>query len=207
MRTMWTFTVKNKIKVAMLFFSVLCLVMLTNIQEQRLVKRINESVTSLYADRLVVADYIHQLSNRMEKLLVLLSATDLLAKEVNLELEKINQLNALYEKTVLTDKENINFNKFKIYIQQITENVKDKDHVKVIEISKHARQTLETLSSIQLEEGKVKLDEVLSMTSTSRLISYIEIVILIIIAVLIQILVFSAKVDMGAKVPKDHNLN
>ncbi|UZJ64749.1 hypothetical protein OKW96_20840 [Sphingobacterium sp. KU25419] len=61
---------------------------------------------------------------------------------------------------------------------------------------------METLSSIQVEEGKVKLDEVLSMTSTSRLMSYIEIVILIVIAVLIQILVFSAKVDMGAKVPK-----
>ena len=204
---MWTFTVKNKIKVAMLFFSVLCLVMLTNIQEQRLVKRINESVTSLYSDRLVVADYIHQLSNRMEKLLIILSASDFSAKEVNLELEKINQLNTLYAKTVLTDKENVNFNEFKVYIQQITQSINATDHAKAIEISKQARQSLETLSSIQLEEGKVKLDEVLSMTSTSRLISYIEIVILIVIAVLIQILVFSAKVDMGAKVPKDHNLN
>lgn len=204
---MWTFTVKNKIKAAMLFFSVLCLVMLTNIQEQRLVKRINESVTSLYSDRLVVADYIHKLSNRMEKLLILLSATNFASKEVNLELEKINQLTTLYEKTVLTDKENVNFIKFKISIQHITQNVNAIDHAQAIEISKHARQTLETLSSIQLEEGKVKLDEVLRMTSTSRLMSYIEIVILIVIAVLIQILVFSAKVEMGAKVPKDHHLN
>lgn len=204
---MWTFTVKNKIKAAMLFFSVLCLVMLTNIQEQHLVKRINESVTSLYSDRLVVADYIHKLSNRMEKLLVLLSATQYSSKDVNLELDKINQINTLYEKTVLTDKENINFNKFKIYIQQIAKNVNATDHAKAIDISKQARQTLETLSSIQLEEGKVKLDEVISMTSRSRLMSYIEIVILIVIAILIQILVFSAKVEMGAKVPKDHNLN
>lgn len=191
----------------MLFFSVLCLVMLTNIQEQHLVKRINESVTSLYSDRLVVADYIHKLSNRMEKLLVLLSATQYSFKDVNLELDKINQINTLYEKTVLTDKENVNFNKFKIYIQQIAQNVNATDHTKAIEISKQARQTLETLSSIQLEEGKVKLDEVISMTSRSRLMSYIEIVILIVIAILIQILVFSAKVEMGAKVPKDHNLN
>ncbi|UPZ35580.1 MCP four helix bundle domain-containing protein [Sphingobacterium sp. PCS056] len=207
MRTMWTFTVKNKIKVAMLFFSVLCLVMLTNIQEQRLVKRINESVTSLYSDRLVVGDYIHKLSNRMDKLLILLSTANFSPKEVHSELKKIDQLNTLYEKTVLTDKENINFNKFKIYIQQITQNFNATDHAQAIEISKYARQTLETLSSIQVEEGKVKLDEVLSMTSTSRLMSYIEIVILIVIAVLIQILVFSAKVDMGAKVPKDHRLN
>lgn len=204
---MWTFTVKNKIKAAMLFFSVLCLVMLTNIQEQHLVKRINESVTSLYSDRLVVADYIHKLSNRMEKLLILFSTANYSSKEINLELNKINELNSLYEKTVLTDKENVNFNKFKIYIQQITHNVNDSDHAKAIEISKQALQTLETLSSIQLEEGKVKLDEVMRMTSTSRLMSYIEIVILIVIAILIQILVFSAKVDMGAKVPKDHNLN
>lgn len=191
----------------MLFFSVLCLVMLTNIQEQHLVKRINESVTSLYSDRLVVADYIHQLSNRMEKLLVLLSAPQYSSKDVNLELDKIKQITTLYEKTVLTDKENVNFNTFKIYIQQIAQNVNATDHAKAIEISKQARQTLETLSSIQLEEGKVKLDEVISMTSRSRLMSYIEIVILIVIAVLIQILVFSAKVEMGAKVPKDHNLN
>lgn len=191
----------------MLFFSVLCLVMLTNIQEQHLVKRINESVTSLYSDRLVVADYIHKLSNRMEKLLILFSTANYSPKEINLELNKINELNSLYEKTVLTDKENVNFNKFKIYIQQITHNVNDSDHAKAIEISKQARQTLETLSSIQLEEGKVKLDEVMRMTSRSRLMSYIEIVILIVIAILIQILVFSAKVDMGAKVPRDHNLN
>jgi len=191
----------------MLFFSVLCLVMLTNIQEQHLVKRINESVTSLYSDRLVVGDYIHQLSNRMEELLILLSETSFSPKDVNLELKKINQLNTLYEKTVLTDKENINFNEFKIYIQQITQHVNSMDYANAIEISKHARQTLETLSSIQLEEGKVKLDEVLRMTSTSTLMSYIEIVILIVIAVLIQILVFSAKADMSAKVPKDHNLN
>lgn len=191
----------------MLFFSVLCLVMLTNIQEQHLVKRINESVTSLYSDRLVVADYIHKLSNRMEKLLVLLSAPQYSSKAVNLELDKIKQINTLYEKTVLTDKENVNFNTFKIYIQQIAQNVNATDHAKAIEISKQARQTLETLSSIQLEEGKVKLDEVISMTSRSRLMSYIEIVILIVIAILIQILVFSAKVEMGAKVPKDHNLN
>jgi len=191
----------------MLFFSVLCLVMLTNIQEQHLVKRINESVTSLYSDRLVVADYIHKLSNRMEKLLVLLSAPQYSSKNVNLELDKIKQINTLYEKTVLTDKENVNFNTFKIYIQQIAQNVNATDHAKAIEISKQARQTLETLSSIQLEEGKVKLDEVISMTSRSRLMSYIEIVILIVIAILIQILVFSAKVEMGAKVPKDHNLN
>ncbi len=191
----------------MLFFSVLCLVMLTNIQEQHLVKRINESVTSLYSDRLVVADYIHKLSNRMEKLLVLLSAPQYSSKNVNLELDKIKQINTLYEKTVLTDKENVNFNTFKICIQQIAQNVNATDHAKAIEISKQARQTLETLSSIQLEEGKVKLDEVISMTSRSRLMSYIEIVILIVIAILIQILVFSAKVEMGAKVPKDHNLN
>ena len=191
----------------MLFFSVLCLVMLTNIQEQHLVKRINESVTSLYSDRLVVADYIHKLSNRMEKLLVLLSSPQYSSKDVNLELDKIKQINTLYEKTVLTDKENVNFNTFKICIQQIAQNVNATDHAKAIEISKQARQTLETLSSIQLEEGKVKLDEVISMTSRSRLMSYIEIVILIVIAILIQILVFSAKVEMGAKVPKDHNLN
>jgi len=182
-------------------------VMLTNIQEQHLVKRINESVTSLYSDRLVVADYIHKLSNRMEKLLVLLSSPQYSSKDVNLELDKIKQITTLYEKTVLTDKENVNFNTFKIYIQQIAQNVNATDHAKAIEISKQARQTLETLSSIQLEEGKVKLDEVISMTSRSRLMSYIEIVILIVIAILIQILVFSAKVEMGAKVPKDHNLN
>ena len=65
----------------MLFFSVLCLVMLTNIQEQRLVKRINESVTSLYSDRLVVGDYIHKLSNRMDKLLILLSTANFSPKK------------------------------------------------------------------------------------------------------------------------------
>jgi len=52
---MWTFAIKQKMTAAVLLFAVIVLVMLTNMREQRTAKRISTAVTSLYEDRLVVA--------------------------------------------------------------------------------------------------------------------------------------------------------
>lgn len=207
---MWAFTIKNKITAALLLFTVLCLVMLTNLQEQRMVSQINKAVTSIYEDRVVVGNYIMQLSNHSKTILSSFNEGDPtnLQQEISFQLKEIDSISNLYDQTILTETEQINFSQFKILCQEIKKYNDVADTVRVLALTKKADHILGILSSIQVEEGKSKLDEVLQMTNTSNILAYIEIVILIVIAILIQILVLSSKAVMTKKqMPSNHHLN
>jgi len=71
-RIIWAFAIKQKMTAAILLFTVIGLVMLTNIREQRIATQISTAVTSIYEDRLVVAQYILQLSKQMEGIITAL---------------------------------------------------------------------------------------------------------------------------------------
>lgn len=205
---MWAFAIKQKMTVAILLCTVLCLVMLTNIRERRNVARISTTVTSIYEDRLVVGLYILKLSKHIEGILAVLekggtSTTPLIGSH----LSDIHELNILYEKTLLTEAEKNNFERFKQLCQTISINNRPEEYDTVKIAASQAEGVLQTLSSIQIEEGKNQLDNVLSMTNLSSIISYIEMAILIIIAVIIQVLVLSSKTLLSATRPPNQNLN
>lgn len=205
---MWTFAIKQKMTAAILLFAVVGLVMLTNMREQRTTTRISVAVTSIYEDRLVVAQYILQLSKQMDGIISILEKKDdEITTQINDYLADVAVLNALYEKTTLTEIERTNFELFKQLCQTIALNNRVGDHVSVLSAARDAGDTLQTLSSIQVEEGKNQLDEVLNMTYFSNIFSYLELVILIVIAVIIQALVFASKTMRGIKKPADENLN
>ncbi|WP_172390056.1 MCP four helix bundle domain-containing protein, partial [Sphingobacterium shayense] len=201
---MWTFAIKQKMTAAVLLFAVIVLVMLTNMREQRTAKRISTAVTSLYEDRLVVAQYIHQLSKQMDGIIYVLEKEKTEDSiQINSYLREVATLNALYEKTTLTETEKINFEQFKKLCRTISQNYRTGDQTAVLLTARDAEKTLQTLSSIQVEEGKNKLDEVLDMTYFTNLFSYLELVILIVIAVIIQALVFASKTIRGIKKPSN----
>lgn len=205
---MWTFAIKQKMTAAVLLFAVIVLVMLTNMREQRTAKRISTAVTSLYEDRLVVAQYIHQLSKQMDGIIYVLEKEKTEDSiQINSYLREVATLNALYEKTTLTETEKINFEQFKKLCRTISQNYRTGDQTAVLLTARDAEKTLQTLSSIQVEEGKNKLDEVLDMTYFTNLFSYLELVILIVIAVIIQALVFASKTIRGIKKPSNEHLN
>ncbi|MGH2624591.1 MAG: MCP four helix bundle domain-containing protein, partial [Sphingobacterium sp.] len=157
---MWTFAIKQKMTAAALLFAVTVLVILTNLREQRSTERISASVTSLYEDRLVVAQYILQLSKQIDGIIATLEKEeDEITTKINNYLIKIKDLNALYEKTTLTEVEKINFERFKELCQAITLNNRNGNHSSVLQTATEAGDTLQTLSNIQVEEGKNKLDE------------------------------------------------
>jgi len=205
---MWTFAIKQKMTAAILLFTVIGLVMLTNMREQRTAKRISTAVTSIYEDRLVVAQYILQLSKQMEGIISGLEKDgDEVSTRINDHLADVATLNALYEKTILTETEQINFETFKQLCETISLNNKTGDHAATLSAARDAEDTLQTLSSIQVEEGKNQLDEVLNMTYFSNIFSYLELLILIVIAIIIQMLVFSSKTIRGIKKPTNEHLN
>jgi len=205
---MWTFAIKQKMTAAILLFTVIGLVMLTNMREQRIATRISTAVTSIYEDRLVVAQYILQLSKQMEGIIAILEKEDeKISARINDHLTDVTALNELYEKTILTDIERTNFEIFKQLCQTISRNNKIGDYSSALLAARDAGDTLQTLSSIQVEEGKNQLDDVLNMTSFSNILSYLELAILIVIAVIIQALVFASKTMMSVRKPKNENLN
>jgi hypothetical protein len=205
---MWTFAIKQKMTAAILLFSVIGLVMLTNMREQRIATRISIAVTSIYEDRLVVAQYILRLSKQMEGIITVLEKKeDEITTRINEHLANVATLNALYEETTLTEIEKTNFELFKQLCQTISHNNKIGDHTAALLAAHEAGETLQTLSSIQVEEGKNQLDEVLNMTNFSNMLSYLELVILIVIAVIIQMLVFASKTMISIKKPTHENLN
>ncbi|WP_139227623.1 MCP four helix bundle domain-containing protein [Sphingobacterium wenxiniae] len=193
---------------AILLFTVISLVMLTNMREQRIATQISTTVTSIYEDRLVVAQYILQLSKKIEGVITVLEREDNeITTRVHDYLVQIATLNDLYEKTFLTEIEKNNFEAFKQLCQDISKNNKTGNHDATLLAAREAGDTLQILSLIQVEEGKNQLDEVLNMTSFSNILSYLELAILIVIAVIIQVLVFASKTMMGAKKPTHENLN
>ncbi len=177
-------------------------------REQRIATRISTAVTSIYEDRLVVAQYILQLSKQMEGIIAILEKEDeKISARINDHLTDVTALNELYEKTILTDIERTNFEIFKQLCQTISRNNKIGDYSSALLAARDAGDTLQTLSSIQVEEGKNQLDDVLNMTSFSNILSYLELAILIVIAVIIQALVFASKTMMSVRKPKNENLN
>jgi hypothetical protein len=201
------FTTKNKIKSTTLIFSVLCLILLTNLQERMMIKRLNETVTSIYEDRVVVGNYILQLSNYVEEMVQLLKSNPPNNTYLLNILLKIDSINTAYNKTFLTEKEKINFIHFTQISDQIKSSIDNANFTDALNKGLEAGNILRVLSSIQVEEGKDKLDEVLAMTNTRSILSYLEIVIIIVISILIQKIILSTKPLVIKKAEHDHNLN
>jgi len=202
------FTAQNKIKTTTLIFSVLCLILVTNLQERMMIKRLNESVTSIYQDRVVVGNYILQLSNHIEEVVQILKLNNNSnLKYLNSLLTQIDSINVEYDKTYLTETEKVNFIKFTSYSTQLKSFINSSKISEALTASLEAEKILSVLSSIQVEEGKEKLDEVLGMTNTRSILSYLEIVIIIVISILIQKIILSTKPLVIKKLDEKHNLN
>lgn len=200
-------TNKNKIKTTTLIFSVLCLILLTNLQERMMIKRLNETVTSIYEDRVVVGNYILQLSNYIEEIVQSLKSNPSNNSYLINLLSKIDSINIAYDKTLLTEKEKINFIQFTQISEKMKKSIENGNFTDALNNGLQAENILRVLSSIQVEEGKDKLDEVLAMTNTRSILSYLEIVIIIVISILIQKIILSTKPLIIKKTENDHNLN
>lgn len=200
-------TNRNKIKTTTLIFSVLCLILLTNLQERMMIKRLNETVTSIYEDRVVVGNYILQLSNYIEEIVQSLKSNPSNNSYLINLLSKIDSINIAYDKTFLTVKEKINFIQFTQISEEMKKSIENGNFTDALNNGLQAENILRVLSSIQVEEGKDKLDEVLAMTNARSILSYLEIVIIIVISILIQKIILSTKPLIIKKTENDHNLN
>lgn len=193
---MWTFAIRNKAKAALLLCVVLGLVMLTNLSERRNASKITEAITSIYEDRLVVEGYVFELSQGLN-ILELYSGGMLKADEqrdAGLEsLKRMSDIITKYGATRLTPEEKKAFSHFSGLCNQMCKDMAAGNDTTLSELLPHAKEDLQKLSRIQLDVAQTQLNEVLSLTSFSAILSHFELAILIVIAVLIQMLIFSMR--------------
>lgn len=202
--------IRNKMTTALLLFVVIGLVIANNFNERKNSAEIIEGISSIYEDRLVVESYIFQYLHHFQQINSIID-TPGLDEDVRQELIaspllKIEELNTLYWQTKLTDEEKLNFTSFTRMCSDISLLSKT-DLLKTKELSEEAIDVLHTLSSIQIAEAKSQMDNLNSLYSFSSITSQLEIGILIVIAFIIQVLVFSPKKPNSLKDLNPYNLN
>ena len=206
---MWALAIKRKITAALLLLAVVGLVLITNWSEQRNAKRIAAAVTTIYEDRLVVEGYIFQLSQHLQTIGDIIdddgSAFANKQQLLTSHVKEINRINALYAATKLTIAENDNFDRFIKLCASLHEQITARDYSATKATAQQAESILVVLSSIQMKEAKVQMDNVTDISNFSALVSNLELIILIVIVVLIQVLVFSSRNNL--KMPNNPNLN
>lgn len=206
----WTYSIKNKLTAAILLAIILGLTMLTNWLERKRFQELEESFTSIYEDRLLAENYLFNMYDNLKNMqdLFELGVEKGIYITMNADLnayrQELGELIAKYEQTYLTDEEDNKFADLKTALSQI-ENLEKKVSDLAMEsripedlIQKHDKTTsdaftaLSALSEIQTTEGQLLRDKSKQVILESVSISHFEMTILIIIAIIIQALVFSS---------------
>lgn len=187
----------DKIKWILGISMIFILIITTNLVDRNNFLRINNSIETIYEDRLVVKDLLLKISNHIQK-----KEIAALSLDSNFYLNENDQLNRdienyifEYDQTKLTSKEKEilgdfknNFNELrKMELEFIQSNfTKNSSLLKLFPVIKR---NIEDLAQIQLQEGRRQLDISRSAMDTVDLFTRIEIYILIFLAILIQIIV------------------
>lgn len=206
----WTYSIKNKTTAAILLAVILGLTMLTNLLQRKRFKELEESFASMYEDRLLAENYLFHLyenlkqkQDRFEA-----AANNGISHTINADLNNFRAQRAKlidkYAETYLTSEEESKFNDLKnalLRIDQLEEEISLLESQAQIpeklirlhdEITLEAFTTLSALSDIQTVEGEVLRKKSKQIILGSVSISHFEMTILIVIAIVIQALVFSS---------------
>ncbi len=216
----WAYAIKNKTKAAILLAVVLGLTMLTNLLERSRFRELERSFSSIYEDRLMAESYLFHLYKSLKNEQDLIQPVgeeglSSVAKE-KLAAHQANRagLMAQYAETYLTEEEEVQFSQLQATLGEVDRLEKEiaGGHVAAPLISAHdaataeAFATLSALSDIQTTVGAELRDESERIILGSVSISHLEMTILIIIAIIIQGLIFSSKTLLGSP-GRDPSLN
>lgn len=207
----WTYGIKNKTMAAILLMVILGLTMLTNLLQRKRFEELEASFASIYEDRLMAENYLFHLYVDLKKeqdILQMLSDRGLSYGERN-EMDKDradrDAIMAKYAVTYLTPDEQVKFDSLQIILgninqlEQKIESTESHEAIPADLIKAHndatiqAFTTISNLSDIQTSEGELLRKRTRQIILGSVSISQFEMTILIIIAIVIQGLIFSSR--------------
>lgn len=189
----------KKIKWMLGILFVFLLILATNLIDQKSFEEVQESIETIYEDRLVAQDIVFDISTLIQKKDMANASLNqhfftFENKTVNAE---IDQLFTKYNSTKLTDEERIIFEKMKKALSALAEiETVSGDFTPTIQNSLEAqfkliKQDINRLKEIQLEEGKRALDKSKKAVQSSQLFTQMEIWGLIILAIIFQLIIIA----------------
>jgi hypothetical protein len=217
----WIYSIQERGKAAVILTVVIALVSVVTLMEKSNVSELGTSFSSVYEDRLVVESYIYKFSDYLyQKKLVIddchsTQQAAMMSKKITLHNTAIQKMITAYEQTKLTEAEAKYFADFKKNISEIvalennmlvrSNNFERRRSDFNQEVDK-ALSNLDELSSIQLSEGKALNENSKRIMAGSEILTQFELVVLIIIAVIIQMLIFTSN-SFRSKISQNSNLN
>ena len=201
----------NKTKAAFILLVVMLIILLGNFNTLQNSKNVNENINAIFNDRLVVAHYIFQYSKELHFIKAEAEKLDLSdttkKDEIIQTLSVIHNIDDLYAKTVLTNKEKQYFDTFLISCKEIDKQVANKNWSEIVVLSTEALKTLESLSQIQIQEGKAKLASANALYSKNDSLGQLQIALLIILGGITFYLLIVKKIKRSIKIPEPPSLN
>lgn len=192
----------NKIYWTLALLVVFFLILGTNRIDQMHFERIKHSLSNIYKDRLVVKDYIYDISTNLEEKHreAALGNQAFFARPSTQLTEEVDSLLVLFAQTQLTRKESDLLTDFKDQNRLLNslmqsygaaENAEaiDKRKDEVITQVKRMKNTLNSLSTIQIAEGRAEMLNADKSIEAIELFTRIEIIFLILIGIVIQTLI------------------
>lgn len=216
----WLYSIQQKAKVAFLLAIVLLGVFVKNVIDRNNVSELGDSFSSVFEDRLLVESYIYKLSDHLYQKQMLM---DQCSEQGNLEQIKsiITQHNVAimtliheYEKTKLTNEESLVFDSFKKNVQEMimleAQYLKSQNTSQAVSSIDQefitATNNLNTLSGIQIAEGRSMTDQSKKIVAGSSMLTQFELAMIIVIGLIIQALVLASN-SLTPKITQKHQLN
>ncbi len=205
----WTYSIQQKTTAAVLLAAIFGVFFIVNRIENNKITELGQSMNSVYEDRLLVENYIFRLSSLLYEKKILLdhcaatNETDENIKLLNQQNQAIALLVKNYEHTELTEVEASLFTDLKTELHHIQhqereylKSAPENEEARVMLLSAYfqkANLLLNDLSNVQISVGKLANERSKEIVAGSSLLTRFELAILIVVALLINALVFSSR--------------
>ncbi|HRD39960.1 MAG TPA: hypothetical protein PLC65_15130 [Bacteroidia bacterium] len=201
------YAIRHKGRIAFLLLMLIVIEVFNNSSQSNNILQLENAFKEVYADRLIVQDYIYSMSEKIHVQKYGLMSEDSNSLELILRDEKaIEDLINQYELTKLTDNEKVVLTNFKKNVREFellaVNYVKERDTL--LDKQTCLRQAdivladLEELNKIQLSRSNKINNESVKIVSFAGTISQLNWALIIVIGLIIQMIVFSS----GSAYPK-----
>lgn len=205
----WTYLIKNKITASAVLLTLCLLVLLSNYLDRLHTKNVTNAISTLYEDRLLAEEYIFKMTSTIYQVREVLQTGESADAKVTAISNLMNEFADAYQaysKTKLTATEKNISTELNGYFAQLKQTFANNQYVPSVDTDK-ALSSLSRLSTVQLEESKLIMKNVELQYATIKASSQFAFAIGIIILLVLQAIVFTAKAVVLVNIPKDTTLN
>ena len=205
----WTYLIKNKLTASAVLLTLCLLVLLSNYLDRLHTKNVTNAISTLYEDRLLAEAYIFKMTSTVYQIREVLQTGESADAKVNAIRKLVSAFADSYDtysKTKLTATEKAIAIELNGYFTQLKQTFANNLYGPSADTDK-AIASLSRLSTVQLEESKLIMKSVELQYATIKASSQFAFAIGIIILLVLQAIVFTAKAVVPVNIPKDTTLN